>query len=134
VTQLEPDPVGVGASPSTDNGDSELEHDLDRPKYSGVEAAPATAGVARRTRISTAWTGVVLGAVLLVLLLVFILQNMGSAKVSYMSAHGSLPLGVALLLAVVGGILLAGAFASLRILQLRRRSSSRRERTFGRMR
>jgi uncharacterized integral membrane protein len=60
----------------------------------------------------------------LVLLLIFILQNTESVKVSYFTAHGTMPLGVALLLAAIGGILLAGLVASLRIWQLRHRLSS----------
>ena len=74
-----------------------------------------------RTRISGAWVAVVIAAVVLVLLLVFILQNTRSVKVSYFTANGTMPLGVALLLATVGGLLLAGVVASLRIWQLRHR-------------
>lgn len=77
--------------------------------------------LARRTRLSGAWVGVVVGAVVLALLLVFILQNTKSVKVSFFSLSGSMPLGVALLLSAVGGVLLAGVVASLRIWQLRRR-------------
>jgi uncharacterized integral membrane protein len=74
-----------------------------------------------RTRISAAWVGVMAGAVVLVLLLVFILQNTRSVKVSYFTFAGSMPLGIALLLAAIAGLLMAGGIASLRIWQLRRR-------------
>jgi uncharacterized integral membrane protein len=74
-----------------------------------------------RTRISAAWAGVMVGAVVLVLVLVFILQNTRSVKVSYFTLAGSMPLGIALLLATIGGLLLAGGIASLRIWQLRHR-------------
>ena len=60
-------------------------------------------------------------AVVLVLLLVFILQNTASVKVSYFGASGHLPLGVALMLSAVAGLLLAALVASLRIVQIRRR-------------
>ena len=73
------------------------------------------------TRISVAWVGVTVGALVLVLLLVFILQNTRSVKVTYFSATGSMPLGIALLLAAVAGLLLAGGVAALRIWQLRHR-------------
>lgn len=69
------------------------------------------------------WVAVVIAAVVLVLLLIFILQNTKSVKVSYFTANGMMPLGVALLLAAVGGVLLAGIVASLRIWQLRHRLS-----------
>ena len=81
-------------------------------------SAPRSTG---RTRISALWVVVVIAAVVLVLLLVFILQNTTSVKVSYFTASGTMPLGVALLLAAVGGVLLAGIIASLRIWQLRHR-------------
>ena len=74
-----------------------------------------------RTRISGIWAGVIAGVVVLALLLVFILQNTKSVKVSYFVAHGTMPLGVALLLAAVGGVLLAAAVGSMRIWQLRHR-------------
>jgi uncharacterized integral membrane protein len=74
-----------------------------------------------RTRISATWVALVIATLVLVLLLVFILQNTESVKVSYFTADGTMPLGVALLLAAVGGVLLAGLVASLRIWQLRHR-------------
>jgi uncharacterized integral membrane protein len=73
------------------------------------------------TRISAAWAGVMVGAVVLVLVLVFVLQNTRSVKVSYFTLAGSMPLGIALLLATIGGLLLARGIASLRIWQLRHR-------------
>jgi uncharacterized integral membrane protein len=55
------------------------------------------------------------------LLLAFIIQNTKSVKVSFFTVSRNMPLGVALLLAAVGGVLLAGVVASLRIWQLRHR-------------
>jgi uncharacterized integral membrane protein len=74
-----------------------------------------------RTRISGTWVGVIIATLILVLLLVFILQNSKSVKVSYFTVNGTMPLGVALLLATIGGVLFAGVVASLRIWQLRHR-------------
>jgi uncharacterized integral membrane protein len=65
------------------------------------------------------WVGLALSAVVLLLLLVFILENQQSAKISYFGAHGELPLGVALLLAAVAGALLVVIPGSARIMQLR---------------
>lgn len=67
------------------------------------------------------WVGVVVGAIVLALLLVFVLQNTRSVRVSFFSASGALPLGAALVFAAIGGVLLAAVAASLRILQIRRR-------------
>jgi putative membrane protein len=82
--------------------------------------------IIRRTRISGAWTAVVIFAVVLLLLLIFILQNSRSVEVSYLGAHGHLSLGVALLLAAVCGVLLIALPGVARILQLR--ATARRHR------
>jgi uncharacterized integral membrane protein len=87
-------------------------------------AAPAVRGErpARRTRTSGVWTGVVAGAVVLLLLLIFILENTQRVKISFLGAHGHVSLGVALLLAAVGGALVVGMVGAARIVQLRTRS------------
>ena len=83
------------------------------PGSTGQERPPGTpppvqppAQPARRTRISGLWVALSLFAVVLVLLLVFILENSHRVDISYFGVHGHLPLGVALLLAAVLGIVL----------------------------
>jgi uncharacterized integral membrane protein len=73
-----------------------------------------------RTRTSAAFNGFVAGAIVLILLLIFILENTQSVKISYFGATGHVALGVALLLASVGGALLVGLLGMTRIAQLRR--------------
>jgi uncharacterized integral membrane protein len=73
-----------------------------------------------RTRASGAYKGLLAGAIVLALLLIFILENTKSVKIAYFGAGFRLPLGVALLLAAIGGALLAGILGTARILQLRR--------------
>jgi uncharacterized integral membrane protein len=86
-------------------------------------AGPAHAGAPslkpKHTRISGLWVAVGFFAVILLLLLIFILQNGKTVDVSYMGAHGHLPLGVALLLAAVCGVLLVVLAGAARISQLR---------------
>lgn len=65
-------------------------------------------------------------AVILLLLLIFILQNGTDVSVSYLGMHGHLPLGVALLLAAVCGVLLVVLAGTARIAQLR--ATARRHR------
>jgi uncharacterized integral membrane protein len=85
-----------------------------------VEAVQPAKNPLRTTRISGAWVGLIAAAIVLVLLLIFILQNTQSVSVSYFGASGHLPLGVAMLLAAVAGVLIAVIAGSLRIWQLRR--------------
>jgi len=89
-----------------------------------TETTPPTTSVERdpqpRTRIEVTWVGIVVFAVLLVLLLIFILQNTESVRISYFGANGHLSLAVAMLFAAVAGVLLTALAGSLRIWQLRR--------------
>jgi lipopolysaccharide assembly protein A len=55
----------------------------------------------------------------LLLLLIFILENGHRVSISYLGAHEHLPLGVALLLAAVIGVLLVVIPGTGRIIQLR---------------
>ena len=81
--------------------------------------APPRRHVIRRTRMGGVWAGLAIAAVVLVFLLVFILENGQSASIGYFGAHGHLPLGVALLLAAVGGALLVIIPGTSRMVQLR---------------
>jgi putative membrane protein len=73
----------------------------------------------RQTRLSGAWTAIVVGLVALVVILVFILQNQQSVEVSFLMFSGHLPLAVALLFALLLGAIIVFAFGAARILQLR---------------
>jgi uncharacterized integral membrane protein len=73
----------------------------------------------KRTRTSGIWVAMGFFAVVLLLLLIFILQNNTQVSVSYLGMHGHLPLGVALLLAAVCGVLLVVLAGAARISQLR---------------
>jgi uncharacterized integral membrane protein len=86
-------------------------------------APPATVPgrPAARTRTSAAWLGACLAAAVLVVLIVFMLQNTGSVEVTFLWMHGSLPLAIALLIAAVGTSLLTMMVGAARITQLRRR-------------
>jgi uncharacterized integral membrane protein len=82
-----------------------------------TESAP---GQVPSTRTGTAFKTLIAGAIVLILLLVFILENTRSVKIAYFGAGFRLPLGVALLLAAIGGALLVGITGTARIVQMRR--------------
>jgi putative membrane protein len=92
------------------------------PAAPGPAASSPAAGPSlkpKHTRTSGLWVAVGFFAIILLLLLIFILQNGKTVDVSYMGAHGHLPLGVALLLAAVCGVLLVVLAGAARISQLR---------------
>lgn len=91
-------------------------------------SAPAAPTGVVSTRAGRAWIKVLPALVVLAVILVFIFQNSQSAKVSFVTASGRLPLAIALLGAAALGALFVLALGSMRILQLRRvvhRSSQR---------
>ncbi|MFA6575483.1 MAG: lipopolysaccharide assembly protein LapA domain-containing protein [Nocardioides sp.] len=75
----------------------------------------------RGSRTSGFWAAVVGLGVVLLLLIVFIAQNTRKTTVSFLAWDGQVPVSVALLIAALAGLFLAGLAGSLRILQLRRR-------------
>lgn len=73
----------------------------------------------RLTRASAAWVATAAALLLLVLLIIFILQNSRHVDVHYLGFAGSLPLGMALLIAAVGGGVAVAIAGVARVTQLR---------------
>jgi uncharacterized integral membrane protein len=108
------DPVGESPAPPADH-ESSVPPTADRPT-STVDRPTLTVD---RTRTGGLWVSVIGAAVVLLLLLIFILQNTRQVEVSFFGAHPNLPLGVALLLAAVLGALIVALIGTARIVQLR---------------
>ena len=72
------------------------------------------------TRTAATWTGLTVGLLVLIVLLVFITQNTQPAELAFLGWHWSLPVGVGFLLAAVGGALITTLSGVARIVQLRR--------------
>lgn len=99
------------------------------PPATPVPGAPSPADPGRRgeddplrgSRTSGLWVTMVVVGVLIVLLVVFTLQNTQEVDVAFLGWEGRLPLSAAILIAAAAGILITALAGSLRILQLRRR-------------
>jgi uncharacterized integral membrane protein len=91
---------------------------VSEPTGQETETGPPLPGE-RQTRLSGAWTALVIGIVILVVILVFILQNLQNVEVHFLFLQGQLPLAVALLFAMVLGAVVVLTFGAFRILQLR---------------
>lgn len=87
----------------------------------GTQAVDAQAADSKGGMSGGVWVSLILGAVITVLLLVFIIQNNSAAQFQYFGWNFSLPLGVAMLLAAIAGVLVAGIVGSVRIFILSRR-------------
>ena len=117
-----PDPQSIGDSsssaplptptPETSKRDAErasliAERNELRTKVKEVE----------HTRASATFVSLVIGAIILILLLVFILQNLTSQTIKLFVWEVSLPLGVSLLIAAIAGALIVALAGGVRIWQ-----------------
>jgi uncharacterized integral membrane protein len=90
------------------------------PSPSAPPVGPKSAEPAVKfTRAGALWSALIVGFLTLIVLLIFIAQNTASTPFTFFAWHWSLPLGVAFLLAAVGGGLLTVAVGTARMLQLR---------------
>jgi uncharacterized integral membrane protein len=85
----------------------------------------------RFTRASAAWVATAVALLLLVMLIVFILQNSTRVEVHYLGFAGSIPLGMALLIAAVGGGVMVAIAGVARVTQLRRHARRTRHHNVG---
>ncbi len=132
-------PQDSGRTPSASPGQDQTKNkDRDKGKGSGAaQKGQAQRGQAqrdqadkdplRRSRAGGFYVGVIALGIVLVLLIIFIVQNTGPTTVRFLAFEGETPVAVALLIAAAAGLFLAGIAASLRIFQLRRRVKSVRK-------
>jgi lipopolysaccharide assembly protein A len=82
-----------------------------------TQAAPRRRGL--HTRISGVRTALIVGIAALIVVLIFIIQNAHTVRISFLGAHLQMSLAVALLLAAIAGALIMAAAGTARITQLR---------------
>lgn len=90
---------------------------------------PASGGHDRPTRTAALWVAVAVGLAVLVMLIVFFVQNQDMITVRFFGLEGTLALGTTLFIAAVGGggVLVALAGGGARILQLRMNNHRRKK-------
>ena len=101
----------------------DADRDLDRdhreaptardPHDPALEAEPRSGG-----KTAAVWLSLILGAIVLILLLIFVIQNNVTATFQYFNAEFDLPLGVAMLLAAIAGALVMALVGSVRMIQM----------------
>ena len=92
----------------------------EEPARAGTPETPAPAPEPRQvTRAGMVWAAVACALVVLILLIAFILQNQDYVQVKFFGLQGSVPLGIALFIAAVGGGVLVAIAGAARIIQLR---------------
>jgi lipopolysaccharide assembly protein A len=107
-------PVSAGATttlpPQSANGTS--------PRLPAAPGAPKSGRT--RTRISGLRTSLIAGFAVLIVVMIFIIQNAHAVNITFLGAHLRLSLAVALFLAAIAGALLMAAAGTARITELRR--------------
>ena len=84
-----------------------------------TSAAPTPRRGRLGSRIGTARTALIAGALVLIVVLIFIIENAHAVTITFFGAHGRISLAVALLLAAIAGALIMAAAGTARITQLR---------------
>jgi uncharacterized integral membrane protein len=95
---------------------------LPPPSANGSAPRPAPQPPGRRqpqTWASEMHTGLIAGFVVLVVAVIFIVQNTHAANISFLGVHLVLPLAAALLLAAIAGALATAAAGPARVTRLR---------------
>jgi uncharacterized integral membrane protein len=112
-----PTPAAAGAPTATA---SETETPQAEPETAAPGAIAPGEKVVERSRAGGLWIGAIALAVLVILLVIFIAQNSQRVTIHFVGLHGHFSLAIALLVALVGGVLVVAIPGSVRILQLRR--------------
>jgi uncharacterized integral membrane protein len=115
----EPDELGRGGAV-----EPAREAPLERQEPPPGAMEPVEPGRAQRTvkgtRASALWIALAVGVLVLIAILIFVAQNSSKVRINFLWMHGTLALGIALLISAILGILLALAVGTVRMLQLRR--------------
>ena len=85
-----------------------------------VEPTPAQPTKVKGSIAASTWIALIIGFLLLILLIVFILQNQQSVELNIFVWSGAFPAGIAFLLFAIGGALFMALIGGWRMLELRR--------------
>lgn len=105
--------MASSAPPSTPSDEGPA---VEAPPAAGSALVPGAPSV---TRASAAWVATGAALLLLILLIVFMLQNSTKVEVQFFGLTGTISLGIALLIAAVGGGVVVAIAGTARVMQLR---------------
>ncbi len=111
-----------GSSPAAPEPAAPTSEQTDTTPHRKDTQAPAkrvTPKGVHGSRTGYTWIGLLAAAIIGIVLLIFIIQNLDQAQVNLLFWDFSLPLGITVLLSVIAGGLVMGLVGGVRILQLR---------------
>jgi uncharacterized integral membrane protein len=91
-----------------------------RPRTAEEASRPLPTSAVRFTRTAAAWWALIVGSLVLILLLIFIAQNLDSTPIHFFGWNWNAPVGIAFLVAAICGSLITVATGAARMVQLRR--------------
>ncbi|MFD4431004.1 lipopolysaccharide assembly LapA domain-containing protein [Nocardia sp. NPDC058497] len=116
-------------STNAESGASPAEHEPPAPAIEPTEAKHrrdervptrrATPPGVHGSKTGYTWIALIAAAIIGIIVLIFIIQNLEKATVDLLFWHFSLPIGITVLLSVIAGALVMGLVGGVRILQLR---------------
>jgi lipopolysaccharide assembly protein A len=115
----EPASHAVTLPPPSPNGDAPLAPAAAPTPATPTQATPTPRRGSLGSRIGTARTTLIAGALVLIVVLIFIIENAHAVTITFFGAHLRISLAVALLLAAIAGALIMAAAGTARITQLR---------------
>ena len=107
------------ATPPTNSRSSQTRRNSKTAPSTAPQSEQHATQPAPKSRMAVVWASLFVGVILMILLLVFIIQNNVSTKFDYFTWQFSLPLGVAMLLAALAGALIRALVGSVRMIQMR---------------
>ncbi|ATG52780.1 hypothetical protein CFK38_15540 [Brachybacterium vulturis] len=117
-----PDTPATGRRAAAEPGGTQDQHTTakrpDQQHRPAGEPGPVEEPQAGGGKTAGMWIGLILGAIILVLLLIFVIQNNVTAGFQYFGTEFDLPLGVAMLLAAIAGALVMALVGSVRMVQM----------------
>jgi len=108
TSHAEQEPAAPNTAPSAASQTS------DAPK------TPASHRTVEKSRTGYTWVGLIVAALIGVIVLIFILQNLNQQRLDLLFWNFSLPVGILVLLSVITGALVMALVGGVRIFQLRR--------------
>lgn len=113
----EPEVVVTDPNQGTDHSPVTASAPVAQSNYASEQSAVDEAK--KVTRAGMVWTATVAGLIMLVLLIIFIVQNQDQVTLKYFGLSAEVSLGLALFIAAVAGGILAAIAGAVRIIQLR---------------
>ena len=99
---------------------------VEEPEHTPADtkgSKPATGGPESPvpfTRTAAAWWALIAGSLTLIVLLIFITQNLGETTIHFLGWQWNTPVGIAFLVAAISGSLITVMTGAARMMQLRR--------------